>query len=102
MSQLAPAELLDLLTSSGSITLGTAWFLTRLAKSIVPPAVDYLVRRRLLQTIEKFAASPPPARIELTSQGFVFDPLLPARSMYPSPVLRENVTALMTTPDPGP
>jgi len=47
MSQLAPAELLDLLTSSGSITLGTAWFLTRLAKSIVPPAVDYLVRRRL-------------------------------------------------------
>jgi hypothetical protein len=102
MSPSAPAELLDLLASSGSITLGTAWFLTQLAKSIVPPAVDYLVRRQLLQTIEKLADSSPPARIELTSHGFVFDPWLPTRSMHPSPVLKENVTALMTTPDAGP
>ncbi len=66
-----PSELLDLLAfaNAGSITLGTAWFLAQLVKSIVPLVVDYLSRRRLLQTIEKLAASPPPARIEMTSQG---------------------------------
>jgi hypothetical protein len=99
-----PAELLDLLAfaSAGSITLGTAWFLTQLAKTIVPSVVDYLSRRRLLQTIEKLAAFPPAARIELTSQGFVFDPRLSARSLPPPPVLDENGTVPMATPDTGP
>jgi hypothetical protein len=71
-------KLVDLFVfaSAGSVTLSTAWFLVRLAKAIVPSAVDYLSRRRLLRTIEKLAASSPPARIELTSQGFVFDPCL--------------------------
>ncbi len=103
MSPLAPAELLDLFAfaRAGSITLGTAWFLAQLAKTIVPSVVDYLAQRRLLQTIEKLAASPPPARIELTSQGFVFDPRLPVHSLRPPPVLSENVTALMATPDDG-
>jgi hypothetical protein len=75
---LAPVKLVDLfaLASAGSVTLGTAWFFVRLAKAIVPSVVDYLSRRRLLRTIERLAASPPPARIELTSQGFVFDPCL--------------------------
>jgi hypothetical protein len=79
----APVKLVDLfaLASAGSITVGTAWFLVRLAKAIVPSVVGYLSRRRLLRTIEKLAASPPPARIELTSQGFVFDPCL-----YDAPV----------------
>jgi hypothetical protein len=78
MVPVAPVELADLfaLASAGSITLGTAWFVVRLAKAIVPPAVDYLSRRRLLRTIEKLADSPPAARIELTSQGFVFDPCM--------------------------
>jgi len=73
-----PSELLDLLAfaNAGSITLGTAWFLAQLVKTIVPLVVDYLSRRRLLQTIEKLAASSSPARIEMTSQGFVFDPCL--------------------------
>lgn len=73
-----PSELLDLLAfaNAGSITLGTAWFLAQLVKTIVPLVVDYLSRRRLLRTIEKLAASPPPARIELSSHGFVFDPCL--------------------------
>jgi len=55
-----PSELLDLLAfaNAGSITLGTAWFLAQLVKTIVPLVVDYLSRRRLLQTIEKLAASP--------------------------------------------
>jgi hypothetical protein len=99
-----PADLLDMFAfaSAGSITLGTAWFLAQLAKTIVPSVVDYLSRRRLVQTIEKLAASPPAARIELTSQGFVFDPRLPACSVPPPPVLSENVTALMATPDTGP
>jgi hypothetical protein len=78
MFPVAPVEHADLfaLASAGSVTLGTAWFLVRLAKAIVPSAADYLSRRRLLRTIEKLAASPPPARIELTSQGFVFDPCM--------------------------
>jgi hypothetical protein len=78
MVPLAPVELVDLfaLASAGSVTLGTAWFLVRLAKAIVPSVVDYLSRRRLLRTIERLAASPPPARIELASQGFVFDPCM--------------------------
>lgn len=78
MSPVAPARLADLfaLASAGSVTLGTVWLLVRLAKAIVPSAVAYLSRRRLLRTIEKLAASPPPARIELTSRGFVFDPYL--------------------------
>jgi hypothetical protein len=78
MFSVAPGTLFDLfaLASASSVTLGTAWFLVRLAKAIVPSAVDYLSRRRLLRTIERLAASPPPARIELTSQGFVFDPYL--------------------------
>jgi hypothetical protein len=75
MSPVAPARLADLFALSG-VTLGTVWLLVRLAKAIVPSAADYLSRRRLLRTIEKLAASPPPARIELTSQGFVFDPYL--------------------------
>jgi hypothetical protein len=67
----APVKLVDLfaLASAGSVTVGTAWFVVRLAKAIVPSVVGYLSRRRLLRTIEKLAASPPPARIELTSQG---------------------------------
>ena len=78
MSPVAPARLADLfaLGSVASVTLGTVWLLVRLAKAIVPSAVDYLSRRRLLRTIEKLATSPPPARIELTSRGFVFDPYL--------------------------
>jgi hypothetical protein len=78
MFSVAPVKLADLfaLGSVGSVTLGTAWFLVRLAKAIVPSTVDYLTRRRLLRTIEKLAASPPPARIELTSRGFVFDPCM--------------------------
>ena len=75
MSPVAPARLAELF-ALGSVTLGTAWLLVRLAKAIVPSAVDYLSRRRLLRTIEKLAASPPLARIELTSRGFVFDPYL--------------------------
>jgi hypothetical protein len=79
----APVKLVDLfaLASAGSVTVGTAWFVVRLAKAIVPSVVGYLSRRRLLRTTEKLAASPPPARIELTSQGFVFDPCL-----YDAPV----------------
>jgi hypothetical protein len=78
MFALAPVKLVDLfaLASAGSVTLGVAWFLVRLAKAVVPSVVDYLSRRRLLRTIEKLAASPPPARIELTSQGFVFEPCM--------------------------
>jgi hypothetical protein len=78
MFPVAPVEHADLcaLASASSVTLGTAWFLVRLAKAVVPSAVDYLSRRRLLRTIEKLAVSPPPARIELTSQGFVFDPCM--------------------------
>jgi hypothetical protein len=91
----APVKLADpfALASAGSVTLGTACFLVRLAKAIVPPAVDYLSRRRLLRTIEKLAASPPPARIELTSQGFVFDPC-----MYDAPVGRPGSAWLFVRP----
>jgi hypothetical protein len=76
MPPVAPVNLADLfaLASAGSVTLGTLWLLVRLTKAIVPSAVDSLSRWRLLRTIEKLAASPPAARIELTSQGFVFDP----------------------------
>jgi hypothetical protein len=54
MSPVAPARLAELfaLGSVGSVTLGTVWLLMRLAKAIVPAAVDYLSRRRLLRTIE--------------------------------------------------
>src|SRR6266508_1264604 len=78
MFSVAPVKLADLfaLASVGSVTLGTAWFLVRLANAIVPSVVDYLSRRLLLRTIEKLAASPPPARIELTSRGFGFDPCM--------------------------
>jgi hypothetical protein len=78
MFSAAPVKLADLfsLAGVGSVTLGTAWFFLRLAKAIVPSVVDYLSRRRLLRTIERLAASPPPARIELTSQGFMFDPCM--------------------------
>jgi hypothetical protein len=71
-----PSELLDLfaLAEARGITLGIAWLLVQMTKAIVPSVVDYLSRRRLLQTIEQLAASAPSARIQVTSQGFVFDP----------------------------
>jgi hypothetical protein len=95
MSPVVPVKLADLfaLASAGSVTLGTAWFLMRVAKAIVPSVVDYLSRRRLLRTIEKLAASPPPARIELTSQGFVFDPC-----MCDAPMGRQGAAWLFVRP----
>jgi hypothetical protein len=42
----APVKLVDLfvLASAGSVTVGTAWFVVRLAKAIVPSVVGYLSR----------------------------------------------------------
>ena len=56
----APVKIVDLFAfaSAGSVTVGTAWFVVRLAKAIVPSVVGYLSRRRLLRTIEKLAARP--------------------------------------------
>jgi len=44
-----------------------------LVKVAVRLVVDYLSRRRLLQTIETLATSLSPAWIEVASQGFAFD-----------------------------
>ena len=94
MSPPIPTELVDLFTRAGGITLGIAWFVAQLTRTIVPPVVDHLSQRRLLQTIERLADISPPARIELTLEGFVFDPRPPERPLRPKVVLRENVTGL--------
>jgi hypothetical protein len=91
-----PTELVDLFAGAGGITLGIAWFVVQLTKTIVPPAIDHLSQRRLLQTIERLADISPPARIELTREGFVFDPRPPPKPPLRSrAVLRENVTGLV-------
>jgi site-specific DNA-cytosine methylase len=91
-----PTELVDLFAGAGGITLGIAWFVVQLTKTIVPPAVDHLSQRRLLQTIERLADVSPSARIELTREGFVFDPRPPPEPpLRPRAVLRENVTGLV-------
>jgi site-specific DNA-cytosine methylase len=91
MSPPIPTELLDLFAGPGGIALGVAWFVVQLTKSIVPPAVDHLSKRRVLQTIERLADTSPPARIELTPEGFTFDPRPPDRPSRPEMVLIENV-----------
>ena len=91
MSPPVPTELIDLFAGPGGITLGVAWFLGQLTKSIVLSAVDHLSKRRVLQTIERLADTSPPARIELTSNGFTFDPRPPDRPPRSKMVLIENV-----------
>jgi hypothetical protein len=91
MSPLTPTELLDPFAGRGGIALGIAWFLGQLTKSIVLAAVDYRSKRRVLQTIERLASVPSPARIELTRDGFTFDPLPPDRPSQPQMILIENV-----------
>jgi hypothetical protein len=78
-----PTELVDLFAGAGGITLGIAWSVVQLSKTIVPPAINYLSRRRLLQSIERLAAVSPQARVELTAEGFVFDPRPPERPLQP-------------------
>jgi site-specific DNA-cytosine methylase len=95
MSPPIPTELVDLFAGAGGITLGIAWSVVQLTKTIVPPVIDYLSRRRLLQTIERLAEVSSPARIELTAEGFVFDPRQPDRPLHPETVMRENVPALV-------
>jgi hypothetical protein len=91
MSPPTPTELLDPFAGRGGIALGVAWFLGQLTKSIVLSAVDHLSKRRVLQTIERLACLPPPARIELTQDGFTFDPRPLARPSRPQMILIENV-----------
>jgi hypothetical protein len=91
MSPPVPAEFVNLFAGPGGITVGVAWFLGQLTKSIVPSAVDHLSKRRVLQTIERLADTSPTARIELTPDGFTFDPRPPDRPPRPPMVLIENV-----------
>jgi hypothetical protein len=91
MSPPIPTELLDPFAGPGGIALGVAWFVVQLTKAIVPPAVDHLSKRRVLQTIERLADTSPPARIELTPEGFMFDPRPPDRPSRLEMVLIENV-----------
>jgi hypothetical protein len=70
MSPPVPTEFIDLFAGPGGVALGVAWFLAQFTKSIVLSAVDHLSKRRVLQTIERLADASPPARIELTPDGF--------------------------------
>lgn len=91
MSPPVPTEFVDLFAGPGGIALGVAWFLGKLTRSIVLSVVYHLSTRRVLQTIERLADASPPSRIELTPDGFTFDPWPPDHPSRPKMVLIENV-----------